>query len=198
MPRIDSFSDETLLIAGLKRGDELAYRYLFDNYYRKLVTFANRILIDADSSRNMVQDTFVNLYDKRDVITIHTNLKAHLFQTVRNRCLNLVKHEKMKKEHHSRIASSNDHFDLPSQHVETGEIEACIRATINDLPAQCQRIFKLSRDEGKSNQEIAEMLDLSKRTVETQISKALKRLRDELALKQLLTILVLVFINGLF
>jgi len=185
--------EDRFLLAGLKTGDERVFRQLFDKYYRPLVSFANRLLSDPDLSRSVVQDVFVMLYDKRSEINIHTSLQSHLFQTVRNRCLNVLKHNKMKREHHQRIFDSGSEAEQPAETLEYAELERCLDIAINGLPDQCQKIFKLSRYEGVTNQEIADQLELSKRTVETQISKALKRIREELAKSGLLELMVLTF-----
>ncbi|MGQ1947529.1 RNA polymerase sigma-70 factor [Geofilum sp. OHC36d9] len=178
--------DDITLAAGLKRGEEVAFRYLFDKYYHRLVVFANRLLSDSDLSRSIVQDVFVMLYDKKAEITIHTSLNAMMHQMVRNRCLNYIKRDKMKREHHQQIFLQSNESELPVQSLEYEELETAINEVIEDLPVQCQRIFKLSRFKGQTNQEIADALSLSKRTVETQISNALKRLRVELRQRDLL------------
>lgn len=188
--------EERFLLSGLKAGEEAVFRLLFDKYYKPLVVFANRLLSDPDLSRSVVQDVFVMLYDKREDLNIHTNLRSHLFQTVRNRCLNIIKHDKMKREHHQRIFDSSSETEEPQQTLEYAELEKCIDVAVNDLPDQCRKIFKMSRYEGVTNQEIAEQLNISKRTVETQISKALKRIREELASSGLLeNAWVLVFLS---
>ena len=178
--------EDRFLLAGLKTGDEGVFRQLFDKFYRPLVVFANRLLSDPDLSRSIVQDVFVMMYDKRSELNIHTSLQSHLFQSVRNRCLNVLKHNKMKREHHQRIFDSGNETEQPAETLEYAELERCLDAAINELPDQCRKIFKLSRYEGVTNQEIADQLQLSKRTVETQISKALKRIREELAKSGLL------------
>ena len=179
-------SEDELLISGLKQGEEHFYRLLFDTYYNPLVVFANRMLLDIDLSRSVVQDVFVMLYDKREDIVIHTNLNAHLYQSVKNRCLNYIKRDKMKSGHHQIILERFDTFQQPSNTLEYNELQSLIDSTVDSLPDQCRRIFRMSRNEGVTNQEIAEMLDISKRTVETQISKALKKLREELARHQII------------
>ncbi len=171
---------EADLLRGLERGDEVAFRSLFDLYYQRLVTFAFRFTGDLDSARSIVQDIFVVLFEKRAEIRIHTSLKSHLFQSVRNRALNLVKHEKMKREHHALMALNSSEGEAPYDELEMNDLQAQIAGVVNQLPAQCQKIFRMSREDGSSNQEIADKLSISKRTVETQISKALKRLREDL------------------
>ena len=180
MPEKIIEQNEQLLLSRLKNGEEQAFRQLFDIYYRRLVAFANKMLTDLDLSRSVVQDVFVMFYEKRNEIDIHTSLQSHLFQTVRNRCLNIIKRDKMKQKHHIQIFENNPDFEQPFENMEYNELENCISKTVEELPEQCKKIFTMSRFEGISNQNIADELNLSKRTVETQISKALKRIRTEL------------------
>jgi len=173
--------DDKKLLDGLINGLESAYEELFMTYYAQLVVFAQKILSDEDLSREMVQDVFVMFYEKREVLNIHTSLKSHLYQTVRNRCLNEIKRNQIRREHHSGIFidKKNQEAYLDDKMQET-ELEARIFSVVETLPRQCKRIFEMSRYEGIPNQEIAEKLQLSKRTVETQISKALKIMRKQL------------------
>lgn len=171
--------DEQLL-QGIAAGDESAFRRLFDAYYQLLVTFAFRFLNDLDSSRNVVQDVFVGLYDKRESIIIHTSLKAHLYQSVRNRAFNVLKREKMQREHHHRIFEEQSEGDAYEEISGVEEMQSRIAKVVEDLPPQCGKIFRMSRQDGIPNGEIADHLSISKRTVETQISKALKRIREDL------------------
>jgi RNA polymerase sigma-70 factor (ECF subfamily) len=181
MPEKTIREDDLLLISRLQKGDEDAFRQLFDMYYRRLVAFANKMLTDIDLSRGVVQDVIVMLYEKRNKINIHTNLRSFLFQIVRNRCLNIIKKDKIKIEHHKHILQNKPIFEEPFENLEYSELENSIVKVIDNLPDQCKKIFTMSRYDGISNQNIADELQLSKRTVETQISKALKRIRDELS-----------------
>ncbi len=189
--------DELTLLSALKRGEEEAYRQLFDSYYGRLVLFANRMLNDLDLSRSTVQDVFVMLFDKKEEITVHTSLNSMMHQMVRNRCLNLLKRDKMKRAHHQQIFLQSDEIEQPLETLEYQELENAIYSIVEDLPAQCKRIFKLSRIKGKSNQEIADSLQLSKRTVETQISNALKQLRIGLRRMQLMPSFLFVLLFSL-
>lgn len=179
MKSINNEWTEQELLRGITDGTESAFRYLFDNYYPMLVAFANRFVEDLDSSRNIVQDVLVNLYDKRKTIHIHTSLKAHLFQSVRNRALNHIKKEKMEREHHGRIKYESEEV-VNEELLAVSELEGRINKVVNELPPQCRKIFVMSRQEGIPNADIAEQLSISKRTVETQISNALKRIRSDL------------------
>lgn len=169
------------IIEGLKRGDEQSYKDLFYNYFQPLTYFANKYLKDLDLSKDLVQGVFTQIYEKRSELNINSSLKSYLFQSVANRSINQLKSEKIHNKHHEEIKHGMDE-SYQDEHLETLELEAKINRIVNGLPTQCQRIFKLSRFEHKTNQEIADELGLSKRTVETQISKALKVLRQALAI----------------
>ncbi len=183
-------NDESFLLSSLKKGEESAYRYIFDNYYERLVFFANKMLGDIDSSRNVVQEVIVMLYDKRDELKIHTSLNSFLHQVVRNRVLNLLKYEKMKDTHHTEILHSSD-ITATDNEIEYNDLQSAIKDIVTELPPRCKEIFELSRVDGKSNQEIAEELNISRRTVETQISNALKQLRIGLRKLELLPLIIL-------
>jgi len=171
---------EEQLLRGITAGDESTFRRLFDAYYQLLVSFAFRFLNDLDSSRNVVQDVFVSLYDKRESITIHTSLKAHLYQSVRNRALNVLKRDKMQREHHHRIFEEQSEGDAYEEISGVDEMQNRISKVVDELPPQCRRIFIMSRRDGVANGDIADQLSISKRTVETQISKALRKIREDL------------------
>ncbi|MCG8697561.1 MAG: RNA polymerase sigma-70 factor [Bacteroidales bacterium] len=173
--------NESILIKKLRNGEEYAYEQLFKLYYEQLVLFALKMLGDYDSARELVQDLFVDLYDKRKQININTSLKSYLYRSTRNRCYNELnskkihlKYENYAKQHISDAEESTENV------FNISEMEHAMQVAINKLPAKCKAIFMMNRFEGLSNSEIAEKLTISKRTVETQISKALKILRVEL------------------
>ncbi len=171
-------TDEQLL-QGLYDGSEEAYRNLFFTYFEPLTFYANKYLNDWDASRDMVQEVMSHLFENRATIEINESLKSFLYKAVGNRSLNVLRHEEVKSRHHSIIKSHSDEISEDDS-MELSELEARINKLMNELPEACQRIFRMSRIEEKSNQEIADELNLSKRTVETQISKALKFFRNTL------------------
>lgn len=126
-----------------------------------------------DAARDVVQEVMSHIYENRQNLRIQESLKAFLYRSVSNRSLNILKHNEVKSRHHHLIKENSDdsyQHDL----IELSELEAHISKLIEELPTECRRIFKMSRLDHKSNQEIADELNISKRTVETQISKALK------------------------
>ncbi len=170
---------EEQLITGLTKGDEKAFEQLFRAYFEPLVFFANKYLGSIDEAKDIVQEVMSSVYENRDSLHINQSLKSFLYTTVSNRSLNVLKHEEVKTRHHSIIKSQGSELDLEDL-METSELQARISKLMDELPEVCQRIFKMSRIDQKTNQEIADELQLSKRTVETQISKALKVLRNAL------------------
>jgi RNA polymerase sigma-70 factor (ECF subfamily) len=159
---------------------ERAFRTLFDRYFTQLSVYANKILADEEAAVDIVQSLFVRIYEQRQELHV-TSVRSFLYQSVHNHCLNELKHRKV---HDNYAQKAIPTFDTSSNNVEEmmaqSELEARLAYAINQLPTQCRRIFEMSRFEYISNNDIAEQLGLSKRTVETQITKALKILRQHL------------------
>jgi RNA polymerase sigma-70 factor (ECF subfamily) len=147
-----------------------------------LTVYANKYLHNIDQARDIVQDVFVRLYEKRKSITIETSIKSYLFKSVYNSCINYIRINNIHNKHLLNIkkGKENDYVDLIEE-MQTSELEKFLYDAISELPEQCKKIFKMNRFNGMKNAEIAEKLKLSKRTVETQISKALKILREKLS-----------------
>jgi RNA polymerase sigma-19 factor, ECF subfamily len=173
-------TNEKLLLQQISEGNQKAFESLFNNYYPPLVVFAKKYLNDLDLSRETVQGVFVKLYENKEAIQISSSVKSYLYQSVRNACLNYVEQQKIHSKHHENIFEEHKDANDFTDEMEQSELEFKIYKAIEKLPDQCKLVFKLSRFEGKKNQEIADNLYLSKRTIETQISKALKILRTEL------------------
>jgi RNA polymerase sigma-70 factor (family 1) len=168
------------MIKGLRSGRESAYEQLFKDFYKPLTVFANSFVKDLETGKEIVQDLFVHLYEKRKTLAITTSLKSYLYQSVRNRCLNHLKHQQVQKMHHDQMKPELDFSDNLEDKIRETELEHMVSKVVDQLPPKCKRIFIMSRVTGLSNGEIAEQLELSKRTVETQISNALKVLREKL------------------
>ncbi len=136
---------------------------------------------DRSAVEDLVQDFFVSLWLESNTYQIHTSLKSYLFSGIKNRCLDFQKHQKVVQKYRSFVlfsavddTNSADHFFAES------ELRQAFAKSFVKLPPRCREIFELSRINGLTNQEIAEKLELSKRTVELQISNALKIIRKEL------------------
>ena len=173
-------NSETHIIEGIRAGRESTFRELFADYYRPLSVFALKYTGDLETAKEIVQELFVHLYQTRLTLFVSSSLKSYLFQAVRNRCLNHIKQNQTRRKHLDEYQAEQDHsVDMEARIRET-ELEHQIFLIVDSLPPQCRNIFTLSRVKGLSNGEIAEKLQISKRTVETQISNALKTLRTKL------------------
>jgi RNA polymerase sigma-70 factor (family 1) len=168
------------IIKGIRAGRESAFEVLFKDYYRPLSVFALRYMSDLELAKEIVQGFFVHLYENRKSIIITNSLESYLYQSVRNRCLNHIRQKKTQKQHLDQFNLKQETSENLEEKIQATELEHIIFQIIASLPPQCQRIFNLSRVKGLSNSEIAVQLDISKRTVETQISNALKALRNTL------------------
>ena len=171
---------EDHMIRSLRSGRESAYDKLFRDYYRPLSVFAVKYVSDMDLAREIVQNLFVHLYENRSSLVITTSLESYLYQSVRNRCLNQIKQSKTQKEHLENYGSNQEGTEDLEAIIRENELEHAIYKIVDSLPAQRKNVFILSRVNGLSNSEIAAKLNISKRTVETHISHALKILREKI------------------
>lgn len=170
---------------------------LFKEHYAVLTAYASKFLDDLEECKEVVQNVFVGLLDSKKTIKIHTSAKAHLYTSVRNACLNTIRQKNTHAKHHENIKYLSSDYSIEADKIlEKTELEYEIYKTIDELPEQCQRIFKMNRFEGFTNQEIADQLGISKRTVETQISKALKTLRIKIG-PMMAKLLIIYLMNGM-
>jgi RNA polymerase sigma-70 factor (family 1) len=164
----------------LQTGDIRLFESLFREYYKPLVVYAMKYVRDADAAKEIVQEFFVRLYEKRNSLVINTSLKSYLYRSVYNSCINYISHMEMRSRHLKNLAMQSEN-EFSDNQISLIELQNRIHDSIEDMPNQCKRIFKMNRFEGLRNEQIAEKLGISKRTVETQISKGLKILRKKLA-----------------
>lgn len=166
----------------IRSGDEQAFEQLFRAQYPVLCGYARKYLNDIDQAEEVVQEMFFNFWQKKEKLDINISIEAYLFRSVRNSCLNYLKHLKIREEH--RLAT-NQELRKKEQEVHDNvvalELQEQIENVIDQLPPERKKIFKMSRYEELKYKEIAEKLNLSVKTVEAQMGKALKHLRLHLA-----------------
>ena len=172
--------EEKVLFDRIKRGDEKAFEMLFNKYYGHLCLFAARIINDDVTAEEIVQDLFVKLWEKREQLFIETSLKNYLFRSVKNLCLNFIQHNKTKIRHAEIVLSEVENNFTDDDSYPEIDLAFKIEESINSLPEKRKEIFRLSRQEGLKYHEIAQKLNISVKTVETQMSLAIKTLRDKL------------------
>jgi len=161
---------------------EQAFDTLFTDWFGKLYTYAFSVLQDASAAEEAVQSVFGKIWEKRVQLDVHTTLKAYLYGSVYHECMNALRHEQRKRAHRRHALYSAQRV-ISDAHIksEMGELEMRLKQAIEELPDRCRAIFQLSRFGELKYREIAEQLDLSVKTVEVQIAKALKHLRLKLA-----------------
>lgn len=173
--------EEKVLIVRLKNGDQTAFELLFHFYYPGLVVYSSQFTTDKNEAEEIVQDFFVRFWQKHQQLIPSDSLKNYFFSSVKNSSLNFLKHKKIEERYIKEMSELSNHHLVyePDLYIDS-ELQEKIKHGINNLPEKCQEIFIMSRIRGMKNDEIAAELNLSKRTVETQITKALKVLRVEL------------------
>ncbi len=171
-------------------GYEKAFETAFKTYFKPLHAYALSFLENNAQAEDIVQQVFLKIWEKQDKLDI-ISLKPYLYRSVHNACLNQLKQRENKITHSKFIkqVSVNSYEELPMLH----EMEERIRKAIKNLPQQCRIIFQLSRFEDLKYREIADQLQLSVKTVETQMSKALQLLRVQLI--DLLPLILMASIN---
>ncbi|MNK15548.1 ECF RNA polymerase sigma-E factor [compost metagenome] len=174
------FTDEDLL-ALLKNNDERAFGLLYDRYWERMIAKAYAALGSTVDAEEIVQDTFVNLWKKRHSIELKFSFKTYISAVVKYEIYAKIAGLKKRKDQ-ANVESDTIELvdDSTQQWLEFDELRTYIETAMNSLPEKCRLVFSLSRFDELSNEEIAKTLDISKKTVEAHITKALKTLRDNM------------------
>ena len=183
-PWIFMLNTNSILIKLLKDGNKTVFADIYNQYFGSLYVYAVKYVLDTEVAKEMVQDSFVKLWEKRNSLSEETHILPLLYQITRNNCLNHLKHEKVREKHKTRMRKLDLNYlaisHSSAEKIISQELEENIRKAIESLPPRCREIFELSRNEEKKYKEIAAELNLSEKTVENQILKALKIMREKL------------------
>lgn len=179
----------------IKLGDEQAFELLFRKYYIRLCAFSNKFLNEPEDAKEIVQEVFVKIWEGRDEIDPEDSLKSYLFKIAQNLSINKLRRIKVESKYVEvfKIVYLECHEYSSHDTLLAKELEENIANSISNLPTECRKVFELSRVEGLKYREIAEVLNISVKTVETQMTKALKYLRIELS--EYLTLLLILLIT---
>ncbi|MEI6554479.1 MAG: RNA polymerase sigma-70 factor [Paludibacter sp.] len=167
--------DDIILLNLIREGDKLAFRHLFESYFTPLCRFMHLYVRESTIAEDLALDIFTYVWENRKTLQIQLSFKAYLFQAARNKCLNELRKKK------NTVSLNQEDIDIEETDVmslETEELYRLIQEAVLALPDKCKEVFQLSRTENLSNQEIATQLNISVKTVEAQITKALKRIKD--------------------
>lgn len=183
---MSEFSHE--IVTQFIKGDESSFKVIFNFFYPRIYHFVRDYIPNEDLTENLVQDTFLILWESRQNLKSDTNINAWLYTVARNNCLKKLRDDKSRKisvfSHQINELelemNLNALSSLDTSELTFFEIERIIENTLAGLPSQCRKIFELSRFENRKNKEIAEELEISVKAVEGQITKALKIFRKTL------------------
>ena len=169
----------------LKKGDESAFKYLFDTYYNHLCFFAESFVEDDFIAETIVGNVIYHIWEVRESLEINYSLKAYLVKSVKNRCINYLHQEYVQRE--KSIDEDDEFLDLyfvdeedPSGGLMLEELEQKIYDVVDSFPEECRRVFLLSRERGLKYEQIALELDISVNTVKYHMKNALMKLRAHL------------------
>jgi RNA polymerase sigma-70 factor, ECF subfamily len=169
------------IIRRIREGDKGQFEILFRSSYSALVKYAKSLIKDHDTAEEIVQDLFFRLWQDKEKIKIESSLNGYLFRSVHNKCLHYIEHRKVVLKHSEEISRKDEEFpENPSEILQHKELQARIAGILERLPERCGKIFSMNRFDGFKYTEIAEKLGISVKTVEADMSKALKEFRSEL------------------
>lgn len=172
------------LLANISNGNESAFQELYYRYYDRLYAFARVYVRSAAQAEDVVSDVFFNLWNGRHTLPAIAFFETYLYKAVKNGCLNALK-----SSYHRRVSLTSEQVDLevyiedarPDTTAMYNELSNALEAAIASLPDRCKLIFKMVKEDGLRYKQVAEILDISPRTVETQVAIAIKKIEQTLA-----------------
>ncbi|SHM37308.1 RNA polymerase sigma factor [Chitinophaga sp. CF418] len=178
-------ANEELLLKELKSGDTKAYKTIYMRFEKPLLFEANRLLGNVEEAKDVVQDFFIDFFEKQRYKNIHTNLKGYLFMSIRYNCMLILKRQ---KSLHKTLQEYCNTQEEPTVHLEEEQepsIYDLIDKKVNDIlqcmPAQRSKAFQLYVLQGLKRKEVANVMGLSDNTVKTHLATAIKTIREKLS-----------------
>ena len=169
-------TDDKGLLENIRKGNKSAFRTLFNQYYQLLLATAINLLKDVNLAKDVVQEVFFEMWKKREALVIQSSLSGYLKRAVINRSINQIRsRKKMVSEDHLQQLHNNQ--SSITEELETEHLNEVLQKALDGLPERCRLVFVMRRMEDMSHKEIAEKLNISTKTVENQITKALKSLK---------------------
>ena len=183
MKSTPAYQNESFIIERLRSGDANIFEWLFKNKYKGLCYYATKLLGNISTAEEIVSETFAEIWEKKEKIIFTSSVNAYLYTTVHNKSINFLKRQKTISAYNKYLLETKREFnpaEIPDNIYHEKDITIEIVNAIKLLPEKCREIFILSRFENKRYREIAELLDISPKTVENQMGIALEKLRKHL------------------
>lgn len=168
------------LLDRLSQGDQDAFDIIFRGHYARLVGLADGILRERAPAEEIAQEVMLELWRRRESLVVDTSLTAYLFRATRNRALNYIRHQRVARRGNPMAVPETTSPATAHAEVVQAEIDAAVQRALEHLPARCREVFELSRVHGLKYAEIAATLEISIKTVEAQMGKALRIMREQL------------------
>ena len=162
----------------INRKETRAFKILFEDFYTPLVIYALRFVEEQSTAEDIVQEVFIAIWESDKKYNSYHGFRAFLYDSVKNRCLNYLKHQEVERRHAEILLQEQDEED-EDHRLMREEMYRALHRAVDELPERCRQVFKLHL-QGKKNEEIAQVLELSVETVKTQKKKAMYFLRERL------------------
>ena len=174
--------NELFILAKIKEGDIKAFEEIFRRYYSPLCWYAAGITGEVEAAEEIVEELFYVFWKDREHLQIFQSIKSYLYRAARNEALQYCQHREVRERYREYVLADNvsEQVSDPHRQLEYEELQEVIRHTLDKLPGRRLRIFEMHRMEGKKYVEIASSLSLSVKTVEAEMTKALRTLRNEI------------------
>jgi RNA polymerase sigma-70 factor (family 1) len=174
-------SDETLIDL-IGDGEEDAFTEIYNRYWKRMLTVAiHKTNGNVEEAEEIIQDIFVSLWKRRDELVLSSNLESYLAASVKYRVIKSLAKKDLRRRYESENRDELSLLDNSTQDwLDFEEMRGRLEALVTALPEKCQLVYRMSREDGYSQKEIAQKLDISEKTVEAHLGKALKSLRKGL------------------
>lgn len=180
------FSDDQLLEL-FEIGDAIAFEEIYNRYWLKLYSSAYKRLNKREQAQEIVQDLFTSFWLNRTHLKIHTSLQGYLFSSIKYSVLNYKRAESVRTTYSEAYILADDFYDNSTEeYISYRDLKETVDNGINKLPPKCRNVFELSRNQYKTNREIAQLMGISEKTVENHLTKALRVLRLSMNILMLL------------
>lgn len=172
---------DKILTDKLMKGDRQAFSTLFRQYYPDLVHFAHTFVKDRSTAEEVVQDVFIRLWENHSLFCVTVSLKSFLLKAVQNKCIDRIRHLRVRSQYQAAVLEHPLLYENNTeQYLLYSELQRDLQKALDSLPDELSGVFVMSRLQGRTYAEVAGKLNISVRTVETRIAKALAFLREQL------------------